>query len=125
MIVVDSSGWVEWFAGGALAGEYAPYLKDFRKIVTPTIVLYEVYKRIKRDLGEEQALLAVASMQQTVVFPLTDEVALSAADLSLQHRLAMADAIVLATAHHFRAQLVTSDSDFEAIEGVIVHAKRK
>ena len=82
-------------------------------------MLYEVYKRLKRDLTEDDALVAISAMQQRGrVVPVTGEIALTAADLSLEHGLAMADAIILATARLFRAELMTSDSDFEHVPGV-------
>lgn len=125
MILIDSSGWVEFFAEGPLAGQYAKFLRDLPEVVTPTIVMYEVFKRIKRDLGEDAGLIAVAAMQKTQVVPLDQTLALSAAELSLTHRLAMADAIVLATARSQHAVLVTSDDDFAGIDGVTLLSKKK
>jgi predicted nucleic acid-binding protein len=119
VIVVDSSGWLEFLTDGPVAGEYAKYLRDTTRVVTPTIVIYEVYKRAKRVLGEEEAIDAVAAMQKTRVMPLTDELALIAADLSLLHKLPMADAIVLATAEAHDADVVTSDADFQDLPRVI------
>lgn len=117
--LVDSSGWIEFFSGGAIAGQYASYLKDSTQVVTPTIVLYEVYKKIKRQRGEETALLAVSRLTATEVIPLTESIALLAADLSLHHGLAMADAIVYATSRDQNAQLVTSDADLKDLPGVV------
>ena len=119
MIVVDSSGWLEFLTDGALADEYAKHLRQPASVLTPTIVIYEVYKHAKRLLSEESALDAVAAMQKTRVVPLTDELALVAADLSLAHKLPMADAIVLATAQTHEAEVVTSDADFAGIDGVV------
>lgn len=124
MIVLDSSGWLEFFGDGPLADEYAARLRRPQQILTPTVALYEVYKWIKRERSEEEALVAVATMQKTRVIPLTDDVALAAADISLANRLAMADAIMLATARAHNAELLTSDSDFNGIAGVTVLAKK-
>lgn len=118
MIVVDSSGWIEFFTDGVLADEYARRLRHITSVVTPVIVLYEVYKRLKRDLSESDALIAVSAMQRTMVVATTQDIALVAADLSLEYGLAMADATVLATARRFGAELITSDRDFEGLEGV-------
>lgn len=118
MIVVDSSGWVEFFTDGALADEYARRLRNLQLVATPVIVIYEVYKRLKRDLSEDDALIAVSAMQRSRIVSISEELALAAADLSLQHGLAMADALILATAQSFNAELVTSDRDFEHIPGV-------
>lgn len=118
MILVDSSGWLEFLTGGPLAGSCAPALKDLRDVITPTIVLYEVYKFIKRERGEEEALVAVGQMGKTRVVPLTDPVALTAADLSLKHKLAMADAIVYATAVLEGSKVLTCDADLADLPGV-------
>lgn len=118
MILVDSSGWLEFLTGGPLAGSCAPALKDLRDVITPTVVLYEVYKFIKRERGEEEALVAAAQMGKTRLVPLTDPVALTAADLSLKHKLAMADAIVYATAVLEGAKVLTCDADLADLPGV-------
>ncbi len=119
MTVVDSSGWLEFFTDGPLASAYASYLKSPAEVVTPTIVLYEVYKLIKRQRNEEEALAAAAQMGKTRLALLTDTIALTAADLSLAHRLAMADAIVYATALTQGTKLVTSDADLASLPGVV------
>ena len=118
MIVVDSSGWLEFLTDGPLADQFAKRLRQPGTVVTPSIVVYEVYKHSKRLRGEEGALVAVAAMQKTEIVPLNQELALLAADLSLELKLPMADAIVLATARLHEAELVTSDSDFRGIPGV-------
>jgi predicted nucleic acid-binding protein len=118
MILVDSSGWIEFFTGGGNAAKYGSYLEKTSSVVTPTIVLYEVYKLVKRERTEEEALLAAAQMQKTRLVPLSDSLALAAADVSLEFRLAMADSIVYATARAEEAELVTSDGDLRELPGV-------
>ena len=118
MIVVDSSGWLEFLTDGPLADQCAQRLRQPAAVITPTIVIYEVYKHSKRLRGEDGALEAVAAMQKTRVVPLNDELALLAADFSLEHKLPMADAIVLATARLYEAEIFTSDADFEGVAGV-------
>lgn len=118
MTLVDSSGWIEFFTDGPLASAYASHLKELQNVVTPTIVLYEVYKIIKRQHSEEEALAAVAQMGKTHLVPLTDAIALTAADLSLTHGIAMGDAIVYATAITEKAKVVTSDEDLADLSGV-------
>jgi len=86
--------------------------------------MYEVYKHAKRLGTEEDAVDAVAAMQKTKVVPLTNTIALVAADLGLAHKLPMADAIVLATALMYGVEVVTSDADFEGVPGVVYIAKR-
>jgi toxin FitB len=125
LIVLDSSGWIEFFADGPYAGEFASRLRNPANVITPTVAMYEVYKWIKRERSEEDALDAVATMKKTSVADLTQEVALTAADLSLAHGLAMADAMMLAFARENGADLVTTDSGFEGIAGVTVFPKKK
>ncbi|HYM59531.1 MAG TPA: type II toxin-antitoxin system VapC family toxin [Thermoanaerobaculia bacterium] len=125
MIVVDSSGWLEFLTEGPLAGEFAKRLQQPAAVITPTIIMYEVYKHSKRLRGEAAALDAVAAMQKTRVVPLSDELALVAADLSLEHKLPMADAIVLATARLHEAEVVTSDVDFQGVPGVTYIPKKR
>ncbi|MBI3307712.1 MAG: type II toxin-antitoxin system VapC family toxin [Candidatus Omnitrophica bacterium] len=123
MILVDSFGWIEFFTDGPLAGEYAKYLQRPSEVIVPTIVLYEVYKKIKNEKSEEAALIAVATMQNAQVVPLTEEISLSAADASLSHKLAMADAIVYASAIQQGAGLVTSDKDLKGLPHVTYFPK--
>ena len=118
MKLVDSSGWVEFLSDGPLADEYAGHLEDLEEVLTPSVVLFEVYKWVKRERGEEDAFLVAAQIEKTRVLPLTSTIALTAADVSLEHGLAMADAIVYATAAVHQAELVTSDRDFAPLAGV-------
>ena len=118
-MLIDSSGWIEYFTGGRLAEEYASYITRRAVLITPTIVVYEVYKKIKRERGEEVAVLVASQLNGTEVIPLSSSTALLAADISLQHRLAMADAIVYATAQEQGAQLITSDADLKDLPKVV------
>ena len=124
MIVVDSSGWVEFFTGGGNAAKYGAYLEESSKVATPTVVLYEVYKLVKRERTEEEALLAVAQIQKTRLVPLTESLALAAGDASLEFCLAMADSIVYATARAEKADLITSDADLKGLPGVVYIPKK-
>jgi predicted nucleic acid-binding protein len=125
LIVVDSSGWIEFFADGPHAEEFAARLRQPGNVLTPTVAIYEVYKWIKRERSEDEALDAVATMKKTRVVDLTEEIALTAADLSLAHGLAMADSMMLAFAQANRAELVTTDSGFEKIAGVTIFSKKR
>lgn len=87
-------------------------------MLTPSVVLYEVYKKIKRERSEEEALVAAAQIEKTRIVALTSTIALTAADLGLEHGLAMADSIVYSTALLNDAELVTSDKDFAKLPGV-------
>jgi toxin FitB len=119
MKVIDSSGWIELFMNGPLAEPYAEHLTDLGKIMTPTLVIYEVYKKLKKELGEEMALIASAQMEKTRIVPLSTAIAYRAADLSIQYRLATADSMVYATADLNDAQLITSDADFKDLPSVL------
>jgi toxin FitB len=125
LIVVDSSGWLEFFGDGPYADEFAGRLGDPANVVTPTVALYEVYKVAKRERSEEEAVRAVAMMKKTRIVDLTEELALAAADLSLAHKLSMADSMMLAVAFAYDAELVTTDAGFAGIDGVTVYSKKR
>lgn len=120
MIIIDSHGWIEYLAAGKLSDKYAKYIEEasYENTITPTVVVYEVYKKIKREKGEEKALEVYAQIMRTRVIPLTEELAMSAADASLKLGLSMADAIIIATAENEKATLVTSDAHFKGFENV-------
>jgi predicted nucleic acid-binding protein len=118
MNVVDSSGWLEYFADGANAAAFAKPIQAIGSLIVPSLSLFEVFKRVLSQRGEDVALEAVAMMRQGRVVPLDDALALDAARLSVQHRLPMADSIILATAVAHRATLWTQDADFENVKGV-------
>jgi len=115
MILVDSSGWIEFFTNGKQCEKFRDYLKDFKNVVTPTVVLYEVYKKIKGARSEQEGLEAVAQMLKTQVVELSESIALYAADISLEYDLAMADSIVYATAIEHGCKVITMDNDFSKL----------
>jgi predicted nucleic acid-binding protein len=118
MNVIDSSGWLEYFADGPNAGFFAPAIEKLSELVVPSVSIYEVFKRVYQQRGEDSALEAVAIMMQGLIVDLDTAMALSAAKISLESKLPMADSVMLATAHAFGATLWTQDDDFEHIEGV-------
>lgn len=118
MNVVDSSGWLEFFADGPNAAFFERAILDTDELVVPTISLLEVFKRVLQQRGENAALQAVAQMRQGRVVDLDAELALRAAQTGLSHKLPLADSIMLATARAHDATLWTQDADFEGIEGV-------
>jgi len=120
LILIDSYGWIEYFGEGPLADEYAPFVgkADEKGTVTPTIVIYEVYRKIKNARGEEKALEAYAQMSRTKIVNLTDSLSLEVADISMNLNLEMADSIILATAKAYKAQIVTSDEHLKKIDEV-------
>ena len=118
MNVVDSSGWLEYFADGPNASVFAKPIEARVSLVVPTLSLYEVFKRILQQRGEDLALQAIAVMEQGRIIDLDRSVALAAAQLSIELKLSLADSIMLATARRAGATLWTQDGDFEAIPGV-------
>ncbi len=118
MNVVDSSGWLEYFANGPNAEFFAPAIEDVDELIVPAISIYEVFKRVLQQQGEEKALQAVATMKQGKVRNLDVTLALAAAKISVDQKLAMADSIILATARAYSAILWTQDEDLDGIEGV-------
>ena len=118
MILVDSSGWIEYLAARPRADDFARYIEGDEPLLTSAIQVYEIYKVVRRDISEERAIASVAALRATTVEPLDESLALEAADISLEHGLAMADAIIFATARRHRADIVTADADFEGLPGV-------
>ena len=120
MKVIDSTVWLETAVDGPLAERCALHLTDATDLITPTIVMLEVYRVLRRREREKAAMTIVAEMEYTRIVPLDHVVAIAAADLSIDHGLAAADAVVYATARLNGADLVTADTDFRGLPGVIL-----
>ena len=118
MNVVYFSGWLEYFAGGVNAPFFSGAIENISELIVPSLSLYEVFKRISQQRTENDALKAVASMQQGRVVDLDGRIALSAARISLDHHLPLADSIMLATTKVFAAVFWTQDSHYEKMDGV-------
>ncbi len=118
MNVVDSSGWVEYFVKGTNARFFIPSVQDFENLFVPSICIYEVFKRLTLDLGEENALQAAGIMSYGRVIELNRKIAIDAAQISLELKLAMADSIILATTYEHSATLWTQDAHFKGLEDV-------
>jgi predicted nucleic acid-binding protein len=116
--VVDTSAWIEWLIGSALGKKLGRQFPDKPQCIVPTIVQLELSKWLVRELGDEQADQVIAYTQKCVVVPLDTSIALLAADLHREHRLATADAIVYATARQAGADLLTCDAHFKTLAGV-------
>lgn len=123
MNVVDSSAWLEYFTDGRNATVFARPIHATTRLVVPSVSLFEVFKRVMTQRGEDVALEAVAMMRQGRVVPLDDALALEAARLSVEHRMPMADSAILATARAHRATLWTQDADFKDLPDVRYLAK--
>lgn len=124
MNIVDSSGWLEYFSDGPNADCFVEPLGNTLELLVPTIILYEVFKVVCRQRGEDAALQATALMQQSRIIELTNSIALFAAKLSLDKKIPMADSIILATAQANDATLWTQNNDFEGLEGVRYFPKK-
>jgi predicted nucleic acid-binding protein len=118
LILVDSSGWIEYLAARSKADLFAPYIEGSEPLVSSAIQIYEIYKVVRRDLSEERAIEAVSALRMTTIEPLVESLALEAADAALEHGLAMADAIIFATASRHDAQIVTGDVVFDGLPRV-------
>ena len=118
MNIVDSSGWLEYFSDGPKAASFEKPLKDLGNLIVPTICLYEVFKVVLRERGEDDALQAAALMKQGKVVDLSAKIALEAAKISSDHKIPMADSVVLATARTYEATVWTQDSGFKKFNGV-------
>ncbi len=118
MNIVDSSAWLEYFAGGPNGRFFAPAIQKTTELVVPTVCIYEAFKRVLTQRGEEAALAVVGWMAAGQVVDLTQRIALSAAALSLAERLPMADSIILATARAYNATVWTQDEHLQGLAGV-------
>ncbi|MFH1524606.1 MAG: type II toxin-antitoxin system VapC family toxin [Chloroflexota bacterium] len=124
MNAVDSSGWVEYFTKGANAKFFIPPIQDLENLLVPSICIYEVFKRLILDMGEENALQAVGIMSYGREVELNRKIAIDAAQISIDLKLPMADSIILATARAHDATLWTQDVHFKDIEGVMYIEKK-
>ncbi|ROH85999.1 type II toxin-antitoxin system VapC family toxin [Stagnimonas aquatica] len=119
MRVVDTSVWIEWLVGGPLAKKLEKEFPDRSQCLVPTIVQLELAKWLTRERGEEEADQLIAYTQKCQIVPLDTRIALLAAEMHRQYRLATADAIVYATARDQAADLLSCDSHFEKLPGVV------
>ena len=118
MNVVDSSGWLEYFGEGKNAGFFAPPIERTDQLIVPTICIYEVFKRLSNLVSEDEALRAAGVMSLGQVVDLNRQLALNAAKVSREYKLALADSLILATARMHAATLWTQDEHFKGFENV-------
>jgi predicted nucleic acid-binding protein len=122
--LVDSSAWLEYFADGPNAAFFAPAIEKSSDLLVPTIVVFEVYKRIREQRDQRAALEAVSALQQGRIIDLTVTLAIAAGGISHFEKLPMADSIIIATARAENAVIWTQDADFEKIKQVRFRAKK-
>jgi predicted nucleic acid-binding protein len=120
LLLIDSSGWLEYLTGDSKAVDFARYIQGSIPLLMPTVVLYEVYKKLLMSEGKTSADRFASDALRRKVAPLDDDLAIAAAEVSAQRRLAMADAIIYATAQAYHAQLITGDLAFRGLPGVII-----
>ena len=124
MNLVDSSGWMEYFAHGPQTKFFKKPIEDIRNLIVPSICIYEVFKKTLQSFEEKKALEIAAVMRTAKVVDLDDQMAFSAASLSHKLKLPMADSIILATAHEYKATIWTMDADFKDLPGVNYISKK-
>ena len=124
MNIVDSSGWIEYIADDTNANFFELPIIDSERLLVPTICLYEVFKRVLQELGEERALDAMGIMSLGTIIDLDRQIAVHAAQISNELKLAMAESVILATARAYDATLWTQDEHFKDFEGVKYKQKK-
>jgi len=118
MNIVDSSGWLEYFAEGGNAEFFAPAIEDTKNLLVPVICMYEVFKKLLQQSGLNEAQVHISDMKQGKIVEIDESLALSAAKLSAELKLPMADSLILATARANNATLWTQDEHFKDLDGV-------
>ncbi|HJN52456.1 MAG: type II toxin-antitoxin system VapC family toxin [Pseudomonadales bacterium] len=118
MNVVDSSGWLEYFAGSRRARHFEKAILATDELLVPAICVFEVFKIVSRERSEADALFAISAMQEGILVEIDTRLAIEGARLSLEHRLPMADSLILAVTRQFDATLWTQDADFKGLEDV-------
>jgi toxin FitB len=125
MNIVDSSGWLAYFADEPNAKYFLAPLNDTPSLVVPTVTIYEVFKVVLRESSENEALQAAVAMRKGKVVDLSASLAIAASKISLAHNLPMADSIIIATAKQFEATIWTQDSDFKNMGDVKYFPKKR
>lgn len=125
MNLIDSSAWLEYFAGGPQAQQVTAAIENIERLLVPTIVLVEVTRRVMQQRDEDAALQIAAMLHQGQIVPLDSGIALSAAHFAVVHKLPFADSIIFATAKQFDATIWTFDGDFKDLPGVKYFQKSK
>jgi len=118
MNIIDSSFWLEYFAGTKSGDIVSDIIENINELIVPTITLYEVFKKLLLERNEDDALLAVGHMKQGKVIDLTEELSLSAAKISIKYKLPMADSIIYATNMKYNCILWTQDQHFSGLYSV-------
>jgi toxin FitB len=123
MNVVDSSGWIEYFIDSARADYFAPAIEQTEQLIVPALALFEVHKFFSRRADAAQRDACLDIMRRGTVVPVTDARAIAASAVALQHKLAMADAVMYSIAREYEATFWTQDVDYQGLAGVQYTAK--
>ena len=118
MNVVDSSCWLEYLMDTEIGAAVAPFIENPSELIVPTITLYEVYKKLLVEKGEEYALDVVSYMQTGTIIELNAGLSLSAAQINRKFKLPMADSIIYATSLRYSAVIFSCDKHFKDIPGI-------
>jgi predicted nucleic acid-binding protein len=118
LIILDSSAWLHYIMDDKLADAFAPYAEGEEPILVPAVVIYDVYKILRREISPDLADEAALHLSRLQVIPLDSDTALAAAEVSLKHDLPFADAVIYAIAEIHEAKLITSDIHFAGLPGV-------
>lgn len=118
MNLVDTSGWLEYFSESINAANYEKAIGQVEKLIVPSIVLYEVFKKIANEFDEDKALIAIAHMKLAKVIDLNESIAIYAAKVSIEKKIPMADSIIYATAEIYNATIYTQDEHFSKLPNV-------
>ncbi|MBW2370230.1 MAG: type II toxin-antitoxin system VapC family toxin [Deltaproteobacteria bacterium] len=123
MNIVDTSGWLAFFNGESNADIFSEPIGNTDSLIVPTICIYEVFKFVKLKNGESEAVKIIAHMKLGNVLPVTENIALEAANISIKHKLAVTDSLIYAGAQIKKAVVWTQDIDFEGLPGVNYYPK--
>ena len=124
MNIVDSSCWLEYFAGSRVGDEVSSVIEDTDHLLVPSIIIYEVFKKLILELDEDKAIYAVAHMKQGHIVNLDTDLAIYAAKIGKDNKLAMADSIIYAITKKYNALLWTQDKHFKDLKSVKYFEKK-
>ena len=116
MNIIDSSCWLEYFAGTDVGDKVALCIENTKELIVPSITIYEVFKKLIIELDEDRALFAIAHMKQGKVVELDSDLAIYSAQIGKHYKLAMADSIIYATSLKYNALLWTQDKHFKELK---------
>lgn len=118
-VLIDSWAWIEYIKSSKAGEKVKQILEEEQDILTSSINLAEVYRKLLADMPRESHQLCQKIMKCAIIIPVSSEIALHAAKIKHEKKMGMADAIVAATAEKEHAQILTGDPDFKDFANVI------